>query len=187
MQMRRKLQRNYFDELLRLISLPAAPHSTVYATQEITSHYFLCNPWVSASDRLRERGRERHGSGRERSLNWHACLFWFAAALSNWMSMETGSENWMHNNNNASELSEARRGEFARSFVRLEVATQTETINSNWRLSKPALQAARQQRERAESERGVGRERCIERELDDGVATSVKCRRKEARFKLKRA
>lgn len=81
--------------------------------------------------------------------------------------METGSENLMHNNNNASELSEARRGEFARSFVRLEVATQTETINSNWRLSKPALQAARQQREsqaEAQSERGVGRERGALRE-----------------------
>lgn len=118
--------------------------------------------WPTARER-EIKTRER----RESSLNWHACLFWFAAALSNWMSMETGSENWMHNNNNASELSEARRGEFARSFVRLEVATQTETINSNWRLSKPALQAARQQRERAESEaqpkRGVRRERCIER------------------------
>lgn len=100
----------------------------------------------SESDRLWER---------ERSLNWHACLFWFAATLSNWISMETGSENWMHNNNNESEL---RRGEFARSFVRLEVATQTETINSNWRLSKPALQAVRRQRESEPSPRRSQRE-----------------------------
>lgn len=92
----------------------------------------------------------------------------------------------MHNNNNANELSEARRGEFARSFMRLEVATQTETINSNWRLSKPALQAARQQRESKPSQREAYQERGALRELDDGVATSVKCRRKEARFKLKR-